>query len=136
MRSGQGLHNEVSSAAVPGPPFLGLLVEGRDVGLAANGSKKGKRCCACALHTHLLEDAACSAGLNSFRKHRIGTLVHAATQSCTRIRLLNCGMLGLIRHDLSTSAPTYSKGGEQAETTDDQRADIRQPLKQHSTQKQ
>lgn len=76
---GEGLHNEVSSATVPGSPLFGLLVEGRDVGLAANGSKQGKGGCAGALHTHVLEDAACSAGLHSFRKHPVGSLVHAAT---------------------------------------------------------
>ena len=89
MCVGEGLHNEVSSAAVPGPPLLGLLVEGCDVGLAANGSKQGEGCCAGALHTHVLEDAACSAGLHSFRKHLVGSLVHATTQPCKTKWLLS-----------------------------------------------
>lgn len=86
---GEGLHDEVSSAAVPGSPLLGLLVEGRDVGLAANGSKQGEGGCAGALHTHVLEDAACSAGLHSFRKHCVGSLVYATTQPCNTKWLLS-----------------------------------------------
>jgi len=77
------LHNEVPTAAVPGAPLLGLLVEGSQVGGLPAGRKEGEGCGARALHAHLLEEAACPFGAHCCREHGVHGLVHPTTQPCT-----------------------------------------------------
>ena len=60
-------------------------MKGCEVGLAANGGEEGEGGSACALHIHVLEDAACPAGLYCCGKHPVGTLVHTTAQACTKM---------------------------------------------------
>ena len=80
--SRQRLHNEISRAAVPGPPLLCLLVKGSDVCSGTNGGKECEGCHPSAFHAHLFEQVACPAGLHSSRQHPVGSLIHPTAQSC------------------------------------------------------
>lgn len=76
------LHNEIPAAAVPGPPLLGFLVEGRDVGDLADGGKHGEGGCAGALHRQVLEEVGGAAGAHGGRQHAVHSLVHSTAQAC------------------------------------------------------
>ena len=56
LSSRQGLDDEVPTAEVEGPPLLGLLVEGRQLGRAPQRCKEGEAGSARALDLHAVEE--------------------------------------------------------------------------------